>query len=352
MAKKIIFVYLITLFSLVGFCQPPLAANAGPTKNICPTSSALLGGAPSATGGLAPYTYQWSPSNFLNSTTIPNPMVTNISNDLWYVLMVIDSKGDTSLSYVFVKLNPIQTFNAGIDTGFCYGQQGGIPIGALNNSDAAHTYTWFPATGLNNPNATNPIATPSVPTTYQLIVADGVCPNHVTSIRVTPFIPPVADAGIDEVIDEGSLLSLNGTGGNLFWWTPDYNIRYRNTRNPDVSPLVTTTYTMYTEDSHKCYGSDTVRVTVINGDVLFFYSAFTPNYDGENDKFYIGNVEKYPDNVLKVYNRYGKAVYSANNYTNDWDGTYLGNALPSGVYYYIFDDGKEKKYKGTVTLLK
>ena len=98
--------------------------------------------------------------------------------------------------------------------------------------------------------------------------------------------------------------------------------------------------------------SDTVRVTVINGDVLFFYSAFTPNNDGDNDFFYIGNLEKYPDNDLKIYNRYGKQVYSATNYDNLWNGKYLGNDLPTGTYFYILNDGKGAQYKGSVTILR
>ncbi len=357
----IIFARMIRIFFItvsICFClkieAQVLVVNAGQNRIICYNTNILLGGSPAVSGGVAPYTFDWQPSLFLSSSTISNPTAVGVTQEVWYKLVVTDKNGIKDSSYVHIDVDLIYSYITGIDTGFCVGQQNGIKIGAFNNSSASSSYTfaWTPPNGLDNASSPNPIATPSVPTQYQLIVSDGICPNRITSVLVTPFIPPYADASPDTTIDEGKTITLNGTGGNKFWWQPDYNLKYGNTVNPDVWPTTTTTYTLHTEDSHKCYSSDTVRVTVNNGDLLFFYSAFTPNRDGDNDVFYIANVGKFPDNNLKIYNRYGKLIYSANNYANDWDGTYLGSTLPTGVYYYIFDDGIDKKYKGSVTILR
>ena len=331
-----------------------LTINPGVGRTVCYNTNTILGGSPTVTGGKPPYSYNWQPTNFLLSNTVANPTVSGITSDIWYSITVTDSLGNTATKIIFVGVDLIYTFGAGIDTGFCYGQQNGVRIGAAINATAANSFTfaWTPVIGLNNPTAHNPIATPSVPTQYSLIVSDGLCPNNISQVIVTPFMPPYADASKDTTIDEGATITLHGTGGNLFWWQPDYNIKYGNTINPDVWPITTTTYTLYTEDSHKCSSSDTVRVTVIPGNVLFFYSAFTPNADGDNDVFYIGNIDKFPDNNLKIYNRYGKLIYSATNYANDWNGTYLGNLVPTGVYFYILDTGTDKKYRGSVTILR
>ena len=45
---------------------------------------------------------------------------------------------------------------------------------------------------------------------------------------------------------------------------------------------------------------------------------------------------------LEIYNRYGTVVYKANADTPEFDGTSnvslsIGDDLPSGVYYYIFN---------------
>lgn len=329
-----------------------LSANAGINKTVCINSTFTLGSSPSASGGNPPYTYKWQPGNFLNSTIIANPVASSFSYYVQYTLTVTDNNNNTDISVVIFDVDKIYTFNAGIDTGYCFGQMSGVKIGAANNNNAFWNFSWSPTTGLDNPNSTNPTATPSVTTIYTLTVSDGSCPNNISRVTVTAFQPPYTDASPDTTINEGQTITLYGTGGLIFWWNPDYNIKYRSSPNADVWPTKTTVYSLWTQDQHGCTNSDNVTVTVTNGDQLFFYSAFTPNSDGDNDFFYIGNLEKYPDNNLKIYNRYGKLIYSATNYDNTWNGTYLGNTLPTGIYFYILNDGKDKLYKGSVTILR
>ena len=350
MKTKLYILLFLGYFSQTSFGQ--LTANAGPPIFLCIGTTTNLGSSTTASGGTPPYTYFWQPSTFLSSTNSSNPLAISCNADVLYKLMVFDAAGDTAISYTSVNINKIYTFGAGIDTGYCYGQQGGITIGASNNNNAFHTFSWTPSGGLNNPSSPNPIASPSTTTIYLLTVSDGVCPNNISQVTVTPFLPPYVYAGLDTTIDEGKTISLNGIGSTIYWWQPDYNIKYQNTPNPDVWPTTTITYTLYTENQHKCLSSDTIKVSVIRGDILFFYSAFTPNYDGDNDFFYIGNIDKYPDNKLKIFNRYGKIIYNATGYTNNWDAKYLGQDVPTGTYFYILDDGKEKTYNGTVTILR
>jgi gliding motility-associated-like protein/uncharacterized repeat protein (TIGR01451 family) len=77
---------------------------------------------------------------------------------------------------------------------------------------------------------------------------------------------------------------------------------------------------------------------------LIVYNEFSPNNDGSNELFLIDCLEKYPDNKLEVFNRYGALVYSKSKYTNDWDGTSnvsgtvrQDDKLPTGTYYYVLD---------------
>lgn len=68
----------------------------------------------------------------------------------------------------------------------------------------------------------------------------------------------------------------------------------------------------------------------------------TPNNDGEHDYFTISELPDYPNNYLKIYNRWGEIVYESQNYQNDWQGTSNGKEVISGFYYYMLksDNGK------------
>lgn len=85
--------------------------------------------------------------------------------------------------------------------------------------------------------------------------------------------------------------------------------------------------------------------------------AITPNGDGVNDTWFINNIEKYPSNSVKVYNRWGDLIFSKNNYQNDWNGSYVndGNNIPdSSSYYYTIDlDGNGSiDFKGWIYITK
>lgn len=86
-------------------------------------------------------------------------------------------------------------------------------------------------------------------------------------------------------------------------------------------------------------------------------NAITPNDDGKNDVFIIPEIsmepEKYPDNELIIFNRWGDIVYRSNPYFNDWRGTDKdGNELPQGTYYYQITLTVGNAYQGDITILK
>jgi gliding motility-associated-like protein len=90
---------------------------------------------------------------------------------------------------------------------------------------------------------------------------------------------------------------------------------------------------------------------------LEFYSMFTPNGDGSNDRWLIRNIaqEAFSDNQITIYNRWGIEVWTAQSYNNDdviWDGRSSGGAdLPDGTYYYAADIGG-RLYKGFVEIIR
>jgi gliding motility-associated-like protein len=65
-------------------------------------------------------------------------------------------------------------------------------------------------------------------------------------------------------------------------------------------------------------------------------TGFSPNGNGQNDYFVVHGLEAYPNNDLKIFNRWGNIVYNAMSYSNHWDGVNNnGEALPDGTYFVI-----------------
>ena len=79
---------------------------------------------------------------------------------------------------------------------------------------------------------------------------------------------------------------------------------------------------------------------------------FTPNNDGINDYWILPDLDKYGISDVKVYNRWGKLVYSNKHYDNQWDGTSNGAKLPDGAYYFIIKTEKAGIISGTVNILR
>ena len=103
-------------------------------------------------------------------------------------------------------------------------------------------------------------------------------------------------------------------------------------------------------------GCDTATVVVDIScsevwDTIIIYNGFSPNGDDVNEFFTIENIEHYPDNDVKVFNRWGNLVFQKKGYTNDWNGSYNNRDLPTGTYFYQIEiDGGRQSYSGYLQL--
>lgn len=87
------------------------------------------------------------------------------------------------------------------------------------------------------------------------------------------------------------------------------------------------------------------------------FTYISPNNDGQNDYFYIENIEEYPDNLVQIFNRWGQLIAEIKNYDNQenaWGSKKYPITVPGGTYYYLIDlNGKGKDLvKGFMELIK
>ena len=85
----------------------------------------------------------------------------------------------------------------------------------------------------------------------------------------------------------------------------------------------------------------TVTLTVGGDASCEIPTIFSPNNDGINDEFIVPclSTDKFPNNVVSIFNQWGDEVFRQAQYQNDWQGTYKGEDLPSGTYFWVIDLG-------------
>lgn len=349
--RKLVLSGILVLLNLVSSAQT-LTAEAGVSTVICPGITYTIGGTPTATGGSGTYAYLWTPNTAINNNTIANPIV-NPAVPTWYYVTVTDGAGNTAIDSVLVNLDPIYAYNAGGDTSMCIGDT--ISLGDTDNSfTGGVTYSWVPATYLSGNSAPRPQFTGPVTTTYTLTITSPVCSSKQFIITVTVNQLPVVTVSPDYLeIEEGQTTPLVATGATDYFWTPGGSLSNTQGALTNAEPTSTTTYIAFGVDDNGCQDWDTVTVSVKPNSEVVVYNTFSPNNDGINDFFYIGNIQKYPESRLEVFTRTGQQVYAKTGYDNSWDGTNYGDKLPETVYYYTLDLGGDTPVMyGHVTIVR
>jgi len=110
-----------------------------------------------------------------------------------------------------------------------------------------------------------------------------------------------------------------------------------------------------------CHNIDNVKVYYCGPDTtpeppippLVIPNVFTPNNDGYNDVFEIGNAEFYEIEIT-IFNRWQQVVFHSNENTF-WDGTIKGNQASDGVYFYNITsklNDKIESFWGSISLFR
>jgi gliding motility-associated-like protein len=184
-------------------------------------------------------------------------------------------------------------------------------------------------------------------------ISDANCSNTASgtqTILIHP-IPPAPTAGTDTTYCIGAeLLAMTVTGGSGdFVWYSDETLTNPIGTGSTYMPTENLGSTIYyvSEQLDGCSGpTDNVTISFVSCDIII-PTAFTPDGDAVNDFWIIEDLDGvYPDNEVFVYNRWGNLLYSSEKgqYTSKpWDGTFDGNPMPVGSYYFIIATGLEKE---------
>jgi len=325
-----------------------VTVNAGNDTAICRTDGLII----NTTGtGLR---HIWTPALYLNSDTAKRPFANPLDPVITYKVVANIGKCKDS-STVTITTLPYPLAKAGRDTSVCFGST------AFLTASGGISYQWTPATFLSATNIANPtVLNPTITTQYIVAVSDVVgClkPAYDTVIvNVDPQLLPNAGPS-DTTVVLGEPLFLNGSGGQTYLWQPSRWLSNPGIANPVALPEDNITYQLLVTSISGCQASDSIRIKLYKVPPSFYVpTGFTPNFDGKNDIIKPILLGMKSLNYFRVFDRWGKLMFSTSQKGAGWDGTFKGNPQDPGTYVWMASGatftGEVIVRKGYVVLIR
>ncbi|HOY31475.1 MAG TPA: gliding motility-associated C-terminal domain-containing protein [Bacteroidales bacterium] len=167
-------------------------------------------------------------------------------------VVTVDDEITLSLSSGNVVLSPT-------DPTICTG--GSINLSATGSD----TFTWAPATGLNQTTGGSVTASPTVTTTYTVTGVSPLCTaTNTITVTVNP-LPVLSVSPPGGQICIGDSIDLAVSGANTYTWSPDNSLTVSSGANVTAFPASSTTYTVIGTDTNQCVSSTTATIIATQG---------------------------------------------------------------------------------------
>ena len=299
----------------------------------------------SATGGTAPYQYNWTP------TGGTNPNATNLSAGTYSVSVTDNSGCINSIDVLISEPLPISITET-ITASNCGSSNGEINT-SVSGGSSVYSYSW-------TPNGENTASLTSLnPGSYSLTVTDSEGCSITETYTVTSIGSLTLTATPSTItINEGESVQLDASGATTYSWTPSLGLSCTDCSNPIATPNETTIYTVTGTDATGCIGSTDVLIIVqIDCGDLFVPTVLSPNGSGNSENkmaCVYGNC--IAELNYSIYNRWGEKVFETEDSSICWDGTYKGKEMNAGIYAYkliaTLTNGEQIEESGNLTLIK
>ena len=348
-------------------------ANAGPDAGICQDEIYQLTGA----GATDQSSVLWKTSGtgIFNNAKSVNPTYYPSAADIinGKVYLTLNSIGISPCSTVDdemeLTISKLPVIDAGEDQIACPGEQ----VQVSTAKAQYYSNTQWSTTGkgqILNPGTLQPVYIPAEGETGLIelvLTASGLnyCSDDKSSDTMVIDYQQelIVDAGGADTIfyNRTALLSshvIQGSGSYIFKWMPADLLTNANSSQTETIPLTSDTkFTVLITDVFTgCQATDSVAIVVNNviEDLINIRNGLSPNGDGNNDVWWIDGIEKFPENKVKIFNRWGDKVRDLENYDNTnvyWDGKNNdGQRLPDGTYYYVLEIKNLESFTGWIQL--
>ena len=307
----------------------------------------------STTGGQEPYMYSWS--NGQIGPTVDNLVATN------YIVTLTDNLGCTSINeYQLTEPDMIDADISFINPN-CDGlETGRIEIITIEGGALPYLYTIDGSDFFDTGSFTQ-----LGPDDYTLTIVDAnMCIQETTNALTAPQIP-ILFGTTDYVTQLGCEIQLdidiNDIEINNVIWVDTSYLDCIDCFDPIATPLNSGENMIIVSSMDDCNDTLTINVEVEKLRQFYVPNIFTPNGDGQNDRFGIFGGKEVERIELQIFDRWGNKVFSELNMepiddSKSWDGSFNDIIVETGVYVWManifYIDGQSEVHSGDVTLIK
>jgi gliding motility-associated-like protein len=347
--------------------------EAGADIAICEGDQAVLGSS-SATGAKS---LQWKTNGSgafsdpatLHPTYIPS--AADLLNGQVILTLVATSEYPCAESQdeLVLTISKLPKVNAGADISACSGELVKVSTTTAANCSGILWTTNGKGT-LSNEKTLSPVYKPAAGESGKLrfiltgnglgactsaVVSDTLYVNYFENLSVEVMKTDTILYNTKETL---WVTASNGSGNYVYNWSPNNLIPSYNLNRVETLPLKESTLFSVTISDLTTGCSITEQVMVVVekqvDSLLEFYNGLTPNGDGHNDTWWIDGIEKFPDNEVLIFNRWGDKIIEYKHYDNVnvvWNGNNSrGDRVPDGTYYYLVKITGVKSYTGWIEL--
>ncbi len=312
--------------------QAFLSSARGDTT-VCSGSKVIM----KASGGES---YNWTPAVFFKDPKLAIVEL-DIENSQKFTVEIKKGECTVKKEVTITVENTKSDFGATNSITICKGQSKQLIATGL-----ADKFVW---SGPKMSDSTQSIITvsPQVTSTYlvQAFYKDGCKPKKSIEISIDNSVKLDFSYSYTYNCNVPSELIFENlsSGAQKYFWQVENNlsIEAKVPKDFKIVENKVTTMTLKGLSANGCEFNTVKSIDLKNYDGKI-PNVITPNNDKKNDTFVVG----FPESKLEIFNKWGKNIFKAENYQNDW-----GNKINSGTYYYLLTLPNSKICKGWLEVL-
>jgi gliding motility-associated-like protein len=153
-------------------------------------------------------------------------------------------------------------------------------------------------------------------------------------------IPVITSIDVTDLTGNQNTVTINASGNGIYFYSID-GINFQE--NPNFTNVLPGIYNAIVTDN--LCGSDSKEFNVLD-----YPNYFTPNGDGVNDYWFIRNLK--PLENVRIYDRFGKFLYTFKGSEPGWNGLYNGRQILADDYWFVLTLQNFRIVKGHFALIR